>query len=301
MSRAKHWCFTLNNYDDAEVQALRVLGSGGRVEYLVFGREIGESGTPHLQGYIIFNSAVRFTTAHSRIGNRSHLEIAHSPGVRAADYCKKEGDFEEFGTCPERTQGKRTDLERFYDWADQFVADNERPPTESEVARSFPVILTRYPNVLSVVRLRFDGKPLEDGTPKDWQDTLRAELEGEADDRTVVFYVDRDGGKGKSWFVKWFYSMHRDSCQVLGVAKRDDLAHMVCPHKRVFLFNVPRGQMDFLQYGVLEMLKDRLIVSPKYHSVVKELEATPHVVVFCNEEPDMTKLSGDRYAVRELF
>lgn len=301
MSRAKHWTFTLNNYTDADIVSLRELSGRHRVEYLVFGREVGENGTPHLQGYVIFETPARFTAVKSRISDRAHIEVARRPGGDAANYCKKEGDFEEFGRCPDLVQGKRNDLERFYDWADQFVSDNGRTPSTPEVARSQPVILTRYPNILSIVRLRFDPAPLVEGQPKDWQETLRSELEGDADDRSVIFYVDHDGGKGKSWFVKWFYSMHRTETQVLGVAKRDDLAHMVSPHKRIFLFNVTRGQMEYFQYGVLEMLKDRMVVSPKYHSTVKELEATPHVVVFCNEQPDMTKLSADRYSIRELF
>ena len=45
-SRSNNWCFTLNNYTDESQQKVRDLGVGA--EYLVFGRELGESGTPHL-------------------------------------------------------------------------------------------------------------------------------------------------------------------------------------------------------------------------------------------------------------
>jgi hypothetical protein len=75
---------------------------------------------------------------------------------------------------------------------------------------------------------------------------------------------------------------------------------MVDVGKKVYLFNVPRGSMEFLNYGFLEMLKDRMILSPKYESCMKLLEYTPHVVVFANEHPDMSKMSADRYNITEL-
>jgi len=75
---------------------------------------------------------------------------------------------------------------------------------------------------------------------------------------------------------------------------------MVDVRSRIFLVNVPRGQMEYLNYGVLEMLKDRMVLSPKYESSMKILLNCPHVIVFCNEDPDMSKMSADRYVIHEL-
>lgn len=298
MSRAKNWTFTINNYTADELASLRELAPS--TEYLVFGRETGEQGTPHLQGFVSFRAAVRLTTARSRIGNRAHLEVARASAVVNLDYCTKDGDYEEFGDVPTRQQGRRTDLEAFYEWTDRFSEEKGRPPSTPEVARHFPVIATKYPRSVAVARLRFEAPPLIEGAPRQWQQDLHDELQEEADDRSVIFYVDQEGGKGKSWFVKWYLSQHRSSTQVLGIGRRDDIAHMISPNKSVFLFNVPRGQMEFFQYSILEQLKDRLVISPKYNSVVKELIKTPHVIVFCNEYPDANKLSADRLIVREI-
>lgn len=51
--RQRDWVFTLNNYTQAEEAAIKKI----KCTYLVFGHEIApETGTPHLQGYIYFQS-----------------------------------------------------------------------------------------------------------------------------------------------------------------------------------------------------------------------------------------------------
>lgn len=83
----------------------------------------------------------------------------------------------------------------------------------------------------------------------------------------------------------------------MSIGKRDDLAHAIQITTRIFLVDVPRGQMEYLQYSVLEMLKNCLVFSPKYQSSMKRLIQRPHVIVFSNEEPDYSKLTEDRYDI----
>lgn len=97
MSRAKNWVFTLNNYTDNDQQRLRDLASSDDVAYLVFGREVGESGTPHLQGYVEFRSRKRLSQLRALVSDRAHYEVRRGTGVEADEYCKKDEDFETFG------------------------------------------------------------------------------------------------------------------------------------------------------------------------------------------------------------
>jgi len=55
--------------------------------------------------------------------------------------------------------------------------------------------------------------------------------------------------------------------------------------------------MQYMQYAILEQLKNRLIFSNKYQSQMKVLPNNVHVVVFSNEAPDMNALTNDRYKV----
>lgn len=109
---AKHWVFTLNNYTDIELATATKENNflGKDVKYVVVGKEVGDSGTPHLQGYISFIGRKTARFVKDLIGGRAHVEIARSTPTQAADYCKKDGDFWEHGTVPNR-RGKRTDLD----------------------------------------------------------------------------------------------------------------------------------------------------------------------------------------------
>lgn len=101
----RRWVFTLNNYTENDILAI----SSWESTYTIFGREIGDSGTPHLQGFVVFPKTKRLS-ALKKIHNRCHWEVARGTSLQAFDYCKKDGDYVEFGTFP-ASQGRRNDLE----------------------------------------------------------------------------------------------------------------------------------------------------------------------------------------------
>lgn len=273
------WCFTINNPTDQDRDHVGSLGIDPLRKYLVCGRERGDSGTPHLQGFVIFTRPLTRTRV-SRFLPRAHLEAARGTSQQASEYCKKDGDFDEYGELPQGNKSNSV-LDALYEWGDQFIKDNNRAPTSPEIARAHPTAYLRYPRVCRLFEHRSPLPDLRNGEPREWQVDLERELDGDADDRSIVFYVDPEGGKGKSWFQAWYLTKHPDTTQVLSAGKRDDIAHSVDKTKSVFFFNIPRGGMEYLQYTILEQLKDRMVFSPKYNSTMKYLVKTPHVVVFC--------------------
>lgn len=76
--RSRSWIFVINNYtpsDIANVMYLATIKYGEKNIFLVCGYEVGEQGTPHIQGYVYFKEA-RTRKAVSQDLPRSHLEPA---------------------------------------------------------------------------------------------------------------------------------------------------------------------------------------------------------------------------------
>lgn len=292
--KARRWCFTLNNYTQDDQDHVLAFFEGSRCVFGVYGREVGESATPHLQGFVIIKIPMRLACIRNAISPRAHYEPARGTSEEAAEYCRKDGDFEERGACP-AGQGARTDLDRFREW----IQTLEYAPSQRTVAQQFPGLFLRYPRLIELAG-HFRPQPSIVGLGavlRQWQLDLNELLLSAPDDRSINFMVDSDGGKGKSWFVRWRMSRYADETQFLSVGKRDDLAYAIDETKKVFLFDLPRGSMEHFQYSVLEKLKDQLVFSSKYASRVKVLPFPVHVVVFSNEQPDMAAMTEDRYNV----
>lgn len=107
----KAYCFTLNNYSDNEYEHI-IRSCEVESRFSIVGKEVGERGTPHLQGYIIFKRAYRFDTIKSRYLPRCHIEVAAGSVRSNIVYCSKDGNFREFGERPTEGGGSREELAR---------------------------------------------------------------------------------------------------------------------------------------------------------------------------------------------
>lgn len=113
MSRSKYWCFTINNYSDEEYDSILLAFDiqENRISYIIFGIEVGEQKTQHLQGYVEFTDRPRLHQVKQRINERGHYERRRGTSEEASVYCKKDDRFFEFGTISKPRQGRRADLE----------------------------------------------------------------------------------------------------------------------------------------------------------------------------------------------
>lgn len=124
-TQSKYWCFTINNPMDNYGDLKRLI----KWSYMVVGREIGDEGTPHLQGFVAMETRVRFTTMKKLIP-KAHLEPMYGTTNQAIQYCKKDGDWEEYGVLPVDTgrtggsSGGKSKHEKFLKMV-QLVKDNK--------------------------------------------------------------------------------------------------------------------------------------------------------------------------------
>lgn len=288
--QSTNWTFTLNNYTDEDIERIKNLGDS--VRYVIAGKEVGDSGTPHLQGFVQFATRKRMQFVKDTIGRNPHCEVARNVPA-AIEYCKKDGDYFEVGGAP-KGAGSRTDLDEFKEAVKSGVFDLKRLREEhSDVFARHPRFCIDY------ITDNLPKKELPAHPLKPWQQEMNTILNRPPDDRSIYFIVDTVGNGGKTWFAHYYSQLH-DNVQVLQPGKKADMAYALDCTIRVLFIDAPRSkQGEFIMYDFLEDVKNGYVFSGKYESRVKQLGKC-HVVVMMNEDPDMHKLSADRYVIKRL-
>lgn len=105
MSRSRSYCFTHNNYQNTDIEDTL------DCKYIIYGREVGASGTPHLQGFISFVNEKSMKQVIAMLPG-CHIEIAKDPDA-SIEYCKKDGDFTERGSYATKKRKGEKEQERY--------------------------------------------------------------------------------------------------------------------------------------------------------------------------------------------
>lgn len=170
--RSRAYCFTINNYTKEEYEHLKLLDS----VYLIVGKEKGELGTNHLQGYIYFRNAKSFNRAKELIGERAHVEVARGNPEQNRTYCSKGGDFLELGELP--VKGKRSDLDK----AVQLITEGA---TMRKLAKEMPKQVVLHSKGLQhLINVMYEDKQGDRETPRE------------------TYWLWGDTGAGKTKFIK---------------------------------------------------------------------------------------------------
>lgn len=102
LGQSKYWCFTINN----PKLGWNELNTVKNWEYMVAGIELGEKTiTPHLQCFVCYKVRTKFSTVKIQLPT-AHIEKMMGTPIQASEYCKKDGDFMEFGELPDYYGGK---------------------------------------------------------------------------------------------------------------------------------------------------------------------------------------------------
>jgi len=105
IQRSRGWCFTLNNWDGTSLGILQTRFEAGNPVYVCWGKETGESGTPHLQGYARFRDAIGLSGVRKLleplIGSRAK---AQSP--KQSRIVKKTGTLQSLGIELHQERGR---------------------------------------------------------------------------------------------------------------------------------------------------------------------------------------------------
>ncbi len=250
--RARAWCFTYNNPDD---------GGGAHLAHhfevvedscrFVMQEEVGESGTPHIQGVAHFKNA-RTLAGIKRINPVIHWEPCKN--LRASvRYCTK---------SESRVPGGMR-------WAKGY---------------DLPVEI---------------ADPMSGKVLHWWQEEINVIINGPVHDRRLYWYWDPVGKTGKSSFCKHL-CLKRGAVLFQGASK--DSLYAITQMKtapKICIFDIPRTSKDYMNYGLLEVVKNGAFFSPKYKSSMFMMNP-PHVIIFANFPPEGGKVSEDRWEITSV-
>ena len=142
-----------------------------------------------------------------------------------------------------------------------------------------------------------------------WQLDAFKKATAPPDGRSIHWYWESEGGKGKSTFVRYLCILSKtdESIRPLVVGgKAADMKHGVVSMKErtglyptVILMDVPRSSIDYISYQGIEEVKNGVFFSQKYESAMVTMPY-PNILVFANEEPCYGKMSQNRWRVNEI-
>jgi len=138
----------------------------------------------------------------------------------------------------------------------------------------------------------------------DWELDIIALLNTVPDKRSIHWFWEADGCAGKTTFQKYLFTRFERIVVLSG--KAADMKNGIVSYQQnnnclpsIVLINIPRSCNDFVSYTGLEEIKDMFFFSGKYEGGMVHGKC-PHVIIFANEEPDYTKMSNDRFIVRNI-
>ena len=126
------WCFTFNNYSKEDIEIL-VPEIDALAKRGIIGREVGEWGTPHLQGYVEFKKKCR---PKNLFDERIHWEKAKGGPRANYEYCSKDGNVIWRKGFPPIWATKKTKVlkkEELYPWERQICETIEVEPDDRTI------------------------------------------------------------------------------------------------------------------------------------------------------------------------
>lgn len=141
-----------------------------------------------------------------------------------------------------------------------------------------------------------------------WQQEVVDLVTEIADERSIYWYWEAIGNVGKTALAR--YLIHHDRYNCLYVqGKGSDIKYLVSEHLKgapangsrlICIFDLSRTAEEYVPYGTMEQIKNGILMSGKYEASMHCFDF-PHVIVFANYLPDTSKLSSDRWRIKEIL
>ena len=306
--QARRWCFTIYESRDRKLDEwnFHEIFKDWRVTYMIIGKETcPDTERKHFQGFIHLKDKKRFNQIKKRLPTAC-IRMASGSDLKNKKYCEKEGEiYHEEGTVSAVTEKGGSDIGAKIR---EIVAEGSSNPVRyirKHRDDSMRTVYARYHQ--SIEKLAAD-KEMEDSMSKIakeyvttkwriWQTKLIEELRQKPDPRKVIWYADPTGQTGKTYLARYLLTSG-EKVVLFCNAKSLDLK-FIYKGEKIAIFDYTRSDKNFINYSILESLKNGYLCSTKYAGCIKVFPV-PHVVVFSNSHPKLEELSADRWDVRTI-
>lgn len=316
-ARNLNWCFTWNNYTPTDIEAIKIwFPQQVDIRAIMFEEEVAPTtGTPHLQGFIVFKSKKTFKQVKEFFAVNVHLEMMKGSIEQNKLYCSKDNTgVTVLGVLPmsAKQKGQKGGLHGHKGaihgakapdpWA-LLQADITAGMSKKDAAIKYPDLFGRCNKGFGETFELFKPKPMYDIRTRfaklfEWQIELFELLEQEPNSRDVLWIWSNEGAVGKSETLK-----HLVSCNGFQPMQNAQSRDLSCAWKGGNVaFDYSRHQEGEINYSIIENIKNKLVFSPKYESTCKMSDnfKDVYVVCFSNSLPDITKLSHDRWKIYKI-
>jgi hypothetical protein len=283
------WKFTWNNYHKTTDWTEEMQAVYDAALWFVAQEEVGENGTPHLQGAVQFPSRVRPNEkGFLRSADLQDWDEA-TQGPKPVPWWQPLHPTRK--TKAKKGKGGRASAKDYLDAFWYCLKDDTRKEGGRRWHKGCPRPLQR----VSKAELR------------PWQKRIFESVEQpcERDDRKIRWYWEETGNIGKTFLVKAMFDSGLNVICVGGQAK--DAIYAIGAKIQaeecgpdVIIFDIPRCCESNVSYRAMEELKNGIAFQSKYESQSLRFN-TPHVLVFSNgPPPEPERLSEDRWVIKEL-
>lgn len=278
------WDLTWNNYTEADIALLKSWEN--EVNRMVVSKEVGEQGTPHLQGRITFKRTYRLA-ALKKLAPKVHWEPTNC--AQDSLYVMKDGS-DVVIDVNNKAQGQRNDLED--------AIEVLKTSGIKRVAKDHSSVFVKFHKGLRELEAELEELPGDkEFVPRRWQQKMMDIVKGPVHPRAIYWIYDQKGQKGKSRLTSHLVLEH-GAIKLQG--RVSDMAYAYDKHP-IVVFDVARTQAENLNhlYSFAEELKNGIITSTKYQSRMKVFKP-PHVIFFANVLPQEGVWSDDRLQLINL-
>lgn len=261
------YCFTYNNYNMDELES--IYSSLKNVcEYFLYGEEVGESGTPHLQGFIYLKKSMRITELKklSDIIYKFNFSEMRKDVINSVIYCSKDGVI------------------YHYNLPEEYLNEIE---ARKEIKKHKLPWWDNYNKKIELIEPTYN-----------YQKFILDIIQNKPNKRDIYWFYDSVGNVGKTSLSKYM-SYHYKAINIDG-NKKDILYAAAEAKSYIYLIDLPRSSKNHVSYNGIEAIKNGYYFSGKYESKMI-VRNHPHIFIFSNYLPEINNLSVDRWQIYEIY